>query len=345
MRAMAVTDYEAPLELIDLPEPEIEPGSVLLRVLTCGVCFSDYKTSKGLMPYSANLSLPHVPGHEICGEVVEAGPETGWQVGDRVVVYHYWPCRRCAYCLRGEENLCIDLQGWTGFTHPGGFEEYLAVPADRLMRVPADLPPEHAAPATCASGTAYRAVVTRGQVQAGETAVVLGSGGVGLQAIQFAQLGGAHTLAVDIDPRKLEVAQQFGVTGVAEGDEAAMALVEEHTGGIGADLVINTVGAGEVFELASRLVRRGGRIVGVGYAPGQFARIDTATLVLSEINLIGTRYAQRYEIQRVLDLFGKGKVKAVVDDVLPLEGANEAFDRLKSGQVVGRTILRVSDEA
>ncbi len=152
-------------------------------------------------------------------------------------------------------------------------------------------------------------------------------------------------LAVDIDRRKLDAAQQFDVAGVALGEEEARALVDDHTGGIGADLIINTVGSGEVFEQTSHLVRRGGRIVGVGYAPGQFARIETGLLVLSEIELIGSRYALRYEIERVLDLFAKGKIKAVVDDVLPLEKANEAFERLKSGQVVGRTILRVSDDA
>jgi len=343
MRAMAVTDYEAPLELIDLPEPQMNPGFVLLRILTCGVCFSDYKTSRGLMPYSSTLPLPHVPGHEICGEVAAAGQETGWQVGDRVVAYHYWPCGRCAFCLKGLENLCINLVAWTGFTHHGGFEEFLAVPADRLLRVPDNVSSEHAAPATCASGTAYRAVVTRGRVEAGETVVVIGSGGVGLQAIQFAQVAGAYTLAVDIDTRKLEAAQQFDVAGVALGNEEAQAWVDNFTKGVGADLIINTVGHADAFDLAAQLVRRAGRIVGVGYAAGNYAQFEMASMVLDEIEIIGSRYALRYEMERVLNLFGEGKIKAVVDEVLPLEEANEAFRRLETGEVVGRTVLRVNN--
>lgn len=343
MRAMAVTDYEAPLELIDLPEPQVNPGFVLLRILTCGVCFSDYKTSRGLMPYSSTLPLPHVPGHEICGEVAAAGQETGWQVGDRVVAYHYWPCGRCAFCLKGLENLCINLVAWTGFTHHGGFEEFLAVPADRLLRVPDNVSSEHAAPATCASGTAYRAVVTRGRVEAGETVVVIGSGGVGLQAIQFAQVAGAYTLAVDIDTRKLEAAQQFDVAGVALGNEEAQAWVDNFTKGVGADLIINTVGHADAFDLAAQLVRRAGRIVGVGYAAGNYAQFEMASMVLDEIEIIGSRYALRYEMERVLNLFGEGKIKAVVDEVLPLEEANEAFRRLETGEVVGRTVLRVNN--
>lgn len=341
MRAMAVVDYAKPLELINLPEPERKPGYVILRILTCGVCFSDYKTSKGLMPYSSTLQLPHVPGHEICGEIVEAGPETGWRAGDRVVAYHYWNCGRCPYCRKGQEHLCNNLVGWAGFTHHGGFEEYLAVPADRLLPLPESIDPEHAAPATCASGTAYRAVVSRGRVQAGETVVVIGAGGVGLQAIQFAQLAGAHTLAVDIDARKLEVAQQFNISGVALGAEEAEALVKEQTEGVGADLIINTVGHVDAFTQAARLIRRGGRIVGVGYTAGQHAQFEMASMVLDEIEILGTRYALRYEIQRVLSLFAAGKVKAIVDDVLPLEEANEAFRRLAEGEVVGRTVLRV----
>ncbi|RME50261.1 MAG: hypothetical protein D6796_03315 [Caldilineae bacterium] len=345
MRAMAVTDYQSPLELIELPRPVARPGFVVLRILTCGVCFSDYKTAKGLMPYSPTLTLPHVPGHEICGEVVEAGPETGWQIGDRVVAYHYWPCGRCPFCLRGLENLCIHLAGWTGFTHHGGFEEFLAVPADRLLRVPDNVPSEQAAPATCASGTAYRAVVSRGQVQAGETVVVIGSGGVGLQAIQFAQLAGARTLAVDIDARKLEAARQFGVAGAALGAEEARAWVEEATAGVGADLVINTVGHADAFALAAQLVRRAGRIVGVGYTAGQFAQFEMASLVLNEVAILGSRYALRHEMARVLNLFAEGKIRAVVDDVLPLEEANEAFRRLAEGEVVGRTVLRIGQES
>ena len=343
MRAMAVVDYAKPLQLMDLPEPEVKPGYVLVRVLTCGVCFSDYKTSKGLMPYSPTLPLPHVPGHEICGEVVEAAPETGWQVGDRVVAYHYWSCGRCAYCLKGLENLCINLAGWTGFTHHGGFEEFLAVPADRLLRVPDNVSSEYAAPATCASGTAYRAVITRGRVQAGETVVVIGSGGVGLQAIQFAQAAGAHTLAVDIDARKLVAARQFDVAGVALGNEEAQAWVNQFTQGVGADLIINTVGRADAFDLAAQLVRRAGRIVGVGYSAGKYAQFEMASMVLNEIELLGVRYALRYEIARILGLFAEGKIKAVIDEVLPLEEANEAFRRLEAGEVVGRTVLRVGD--
>lgn len=344
MRAMAIVDYREPLQLLDLPLPEVKPGYVLLRILTCGVCFSDYKTSKGLMHYSASLTLPHVPGHEICGEVVEAGPETGWQPGDTVVAYHYWPCGRCPFCQRGQEHLCINLESWTGFTHPGGFEEYLAVPADRLIRVPEGLSPAAASTATCASGTAYRAAVTRGQITPGDVVVVLGTGGVGLMAVQFARLAGGQVVAVDIDPRKLEVAAQFGVQAAAATEAEAEDAVQSLSGGIGADVVINTVSDPASYGMAQRLTRRGGRLVGVGYYAGREAAFESAAMVLNEIEIVGSRYALRWEMERVLQLFASGAVRPVVDDVLPLEAANEAFRRLEAGEVVGRTVLQVASQ-
>jgi D-arabinose 1-dehydrogenase-like Zn-dependent alcohol dehydrogenase len=163
MIGMAVREYGKPLERMVLDEPALQPGFALLEVLTCGVCFSDVKTSRGRMPFSDRLPLPHVPGHEICGRVVRADPPV-IDPETTVVANHLWPCRRCARCRAGIEQQCTDPQGWTGFMTPGGFQQRLAVPIDRLTQVPDSIDPVHAAPLTCAVGTAYRSVVTRGRV-------------------------------------------------------------------------------------------------------------------------------------------------------------------------------------
>ncbi len=343
MRAMAVTDYHAPLELINLPVPQAKPGFVLIRILTCGVCYSDYKTARGRMAYSPTLKLPHVPGHEICGEVVEAAPETGLRVGARVIVYNYWSCGRCAYCRMGLENLCENLQGWVGFTTPGGFEEFLAVPADRLLRLPEGISPEQAAPTSCALGTSYRAVVTRGQVRPGQTVVVQGVGGVGLNSLQVARAAGARVLAVDIDQRHLDAAARLGAEKGALVGEEARAMVRAFTSGLGADVVIDTVGHEESLHEAAMMSRRGGRVVGVGYVVGGFARVQTDVFVLREIEFVGSRYVLRHELERAISLLASGQVQPVIDDVLPLESANEAFARLEQGKVIGRTVLRVAE--
>lgn len=343
MRAMAVVDYKAPLELMDLPVPKVQPGSALIRILACGVCYSDYKTAHGRMAYSPTLKLPHVPGHEICGEVVEAGPETGLSTGERVIVYNYWSCGRCALCRMGQENLCENLQGWVGFTTPGGFEEYLAVPAERLLRLPEGITPEQAAPTSCSLGTSYRAVVTRAQARPGQTIVIQGVGGVGLNSVQVARAAGARVLAVDIDPKHLEVAIKLGATRGALAGEPAQAMVSDFTAGLGADAVVDTVGHAESLHQAAMMTRRGGRVVGVGYIVGGFAKIQTDDFVLREVEFIGSRYVQRHELERAIQMLASGEVQNVVDDVLPLEGVNEAFSRLEQGKVIGRTVLRVAE--
>jgi 2-desacetyl-2-hydroxyethyl bacteriochlorophyllide A dehydrogenase len=343
MRAMAVTDYTAPLQLLDLPRPKAPSGCVLIRVLACGVCYTDVKISRGRMPFSHELTLPHVPGHEVSGMVVEAKPETGFSVGDRVLVYNYWSCGRCPSCLIGREQLCEALEGWVGFRSPGGFQEFLSVRADRLLRVPHSITPVQACAASCAFGTGYRAVVTRGRVQPGEVVVVLGAGGVGLHALQIARAAGAHTLAVDVDARNLEAARRLGATGAALAGDAAQALVHDCTSGRGADVVIDTVGHDETLGQAMRMTRRAGRVVGVGFVAGAVARFPIDVCVLREIEFIGCRYGQRYEMERVLSLMAEGRLEPVIDDVLALEEANEALERLERGEVVGRTVLCVSE--
>src|SRR5919206_2999384 len=212
MRAMAVVDYQRPLELVDLPVPTPGDGEVLVRVRYCGVCYSDVKTVSGHMPYSPTLKLPHVAGHEIAGVVESAGPGAALGVGQRVAIYNYWACGTCRSCRAGEETVCLTLRGWVGFTSPGGFQEYLVVPEKYALPLPDTIADEQAAALSCATGTSYRAVISRGKVAAGESVLVVGAGGVGLQAIQVARAAGARVFATDVDVRKLARARELGAT-------------------------------------------------------------------------------------------------------------------------------------
>ncbi|GEM_PF-18594 len=345
MRAMVVERYGEPLRMAELPMPSPAPGEVLIRVLGCGVCRSDLKVADGAMPFSATLRLPHVPGHEISGEIAALGPGARGRIGDRVLVYHYWACGRCAHCQAGEENLCLALRGWAGFTSPGGFQEYLAAPDDRVLPLPANVRPEHAGPLTCALGTAYHAVVTRGGVRAGETVAILGAGGVGLHAVQVACASGARSLAVDLQPHRLEAARALGAEdAVRAGDEAAP-RVREATGGRGADLVVDTVGHRASLLAAASLARRGGRIVLVGYTARaeEYPPLPAERAVLDEISVIGSRYATRRELARALDLAARGLVRPVVSAEVPLARANDAFAMVREDRSTGRVIVRVAE--
>jgi D-arabinose 1-dehydrogenase-like Zn-dependent alcohol dehydrogenase len=331
---MAVTDYDSPLESIDLPDPQPEPGQALLKVLTCGVCFTDVKTSRGRMPFSSELALPHVPGHEVFGEVMATNPPGLLPTGTRAIVYQYWPCGRCPACLRGTDPLCTNLTGWIGFVHPGGFRERIAVPVERLIAVPATIDAVHAAPMSCAIGTAYRSVVTRGGVGPGDRVAVLGLGGVGIHAAQVARASGGRVTGFDVRASALAAARELGLDARAATEDGAVDAGE-------ADLVIDTVGIDSSVALAERLVRHGGRIVAVGYSPAAFA-IPSTRLVLEEIEIVGSRYASRDEMSRGVALVAAGLVRPVVRLVRPLEAVNEVLERLESGLVVGRAVLDVA---
>jgi len=340
---MAVVAFGNPLVPLDLRTPQPGAGEVLVKVLACGVCRTDLKIVGGLMPFSRTQRLPHVPGHEIGGELVATGPGVSMPVGQRVVVFNYWGCNRCAYCIAGQENLCDNLRGWVGFTTPGGFQEYLAVPADHVLPVPAHVPAVECAAMSCALGTGYHAVVTQGSARAGEVVVILGSGGVGLHALQFARAAGARTVAVDIHEAKLEAARRVGADAAVLASSAA-SVIREMTGGPGADLVIDCVGTGNTTRDAVTLARKGGRIVQVGYTTNEshYPAIPTDTLALHEIRIIGSRYVTRPELVRAIDLVARGLVRPVISEVLDLSQANEALAQVRDDRAVGRIVLNVT---
>jgi D-arabinose 1-dehydrogenase-like Zn-dependent alcohol dehydrogenase len=344
MRAMAVTGYGEPLERIDVPEPELRAGHALLEVLTCGVCFSDVKTSRGLMPFSADLPLPHVPGHEIFGRVLATDPPGLVDEGRRAVVYHYWPCGRCSACRRGDETLCRQMMGWAGFTHWGGFTERMSVPIDRLVPIADAIDPIHAAPMSCALGTAYRSVVTRGGIGAGMTAAVLGLGGVGIHAAQVGRASGAAMVGFDVHEPTLESARGLDLDARRADDDNGIQELLRMTDGEGVDVVIDTVGHDDTLTLARRLVRPGGRVVGVGYSADSVLTVPTPRFVLDEVEYVGSRYAHRDDLAKAVSLVERGLVSTVVSMVRQLEEVNEVFQALESGSVVGRAVLEVTGD-
>jgi D-arabinose 1-dehydrogenase-like Zn-dependent alcohol dehydrogenase len=341
MRAMAVTAYGDPLVELDVPEPDLPGGYALLEVLTCGVCFTDVKTWRGHMPYSDRLRLPHVPGHEIFGRVLESNPRGLVEPDVLATVYQYWPCGRCPSCVRGDENLCSRLVGWIGFTDHGGFRERIAVPVERLIAIPPSIDPVHAAPMSCALGTAYRSVVVRGGVRPGDTVAIVGLGGVGIHAAQVARAAGARVVGFDVHEPTLAAARDLGLDARRSDDDTVSALIEE-TGGEGVDVVIDTVGHDDSLAVADRLVRTAGRIVCVGYSPNSALGLPTPRVVLGELQIVGSRYAHRDDLERAVALVTAGLVRPVVGMVRRLEEVNEVIAALESGSVVGRAVLDVA---
>jgi alcohol dehydrogenase, propanol-preferring len=341
MRAMAVTAYGEPLERIEVEEPKPAPGHAVLEIITCSICYSDVKTSRGKMPYSKDLRLPHIPGHEICARVVATDPPGAIEPGTTVVVYHVWPCRTCSRCRAGEDNLCRSPVAWAGFTQPGGFQDRLLVPLDRLLPVPSTIDPVHAAPMTCALGTAYRATITRGGVGPGTRTIVIGIGGVGIHAAQIARAAGAQVVGLDVSDDALSAARDLGIEARRADDPAVVdRILKESEEGV--DVVIDTVGHEDSISKSYGMARPGGRIVAVGYSLNENFVIHSPRFVLEEVELVGSRYVRMNELERAVRLVAEGKVSTIIDGVLPLERVNEAFESLEAGEVVGRVVLDVA---
>ncbi|MCX6001548.1 MAG: alcohol dehydrogenase catalytic domain-containing protein [Chloroflexi bacterium] len=204
MRAAVLKQYGSPLTVEEVDDPVLSPNDVMVRVKACSLCGSDLKIASGKFP---GTTLPHIPGHEIAGEVYKVGDQvTKLSAGDNVVVYFYVTCGVCRYCKSGNDSLCENLRGHIGFNVNGGMAEFLSVPSSCLIPFGSSISFTHAALMPDAIATSYHALRTQGKLKKGEVAVVIGIGGLGLHAVQIAKALGATVIAVDIDDHHLEKA-------------------------------------------------------------------------------------------------------------------------------------------
>ncbi|MEW6243871.1 MAG: alcohol dehydrogenase catalytic domain-containing protein [Bacillota bacterium] len=337
MLAMVLEEYGRQLTKRDIPIPVPGPGEVLLRVLACGVCGTDVKIAAGKIQ---TARTPLIMGHEPVGRVIECGPGvTGFLPGDRVAVWIYVTCGTCEHCLKGRHVLCPGLRR-VGFERPGGFSEYMVVPAANLVAIPDSITDTEAAVLGCAVSTMFRAVNTRGRVQPGEWVLVMGVGGLGVHGVQIGKSVGARVIAVDVDERRLELATRYGADEALPFSERALdADVRMITGGRGADVVLETVGLGNTLSVSMACLGSGGRLVMVGYSPSSPFEVESPRVVLDEIEIIGSRAMTRKELIGAIDLLARGAVKAVVSACYPLEDVNVALEELRQGRVMGRAVL------
>ena len=353
---MRAARYHGPgpgLILDTVPVPVPGPGEALVRVLAAGLCHTELQFLEGTL----NLGVaPLTLGHEIAG-VVEAIGEAGKDAddslrpGDRVVVYYLAPCGECVWCADGQEQICPNMGPQIGFSGDGGFAEYVRVPTQNLLPIPAGLDAEVAATLGCAAATALHAVRAVADVRAGETVLVYGVGAVGLALIQLARVAGARVLAVGRTSAKLALARDLGAEATFSplaGD--VVAEVMRLTRSAGADVVFETVGGAETMANSIALLRRRGRLIFVGYGADRFT-VNPLHLVLKELQVRGAVGNTRAELADTLHRAASGQLRAIVAKTLPLADVNEALDRLRGGHVVGRLVIdparagRASSEA
>lgn len=302
MRAAQLTGWRAPLDIVDLPDPSPPPGGVVLRTLASGVCRSDWHAWTGADP---DVALPHVPGHEFCGEVVAVDRAvTQWSVGDRVIAPFILACGHCPSCQRGEQTICPD-QAVPGFTIPGSFAEMIAIPfADtNLAPLPDSMPPALAAAMGCRITTAWQALTARAAVQPGEWVAIFGGGGIGLSTQLLAQALGARVVVVDIAPEKLQYAKGLGAEVVvdARAGDAAQAVRDATQGG--AHVAIEALGIEDTTAGAMRALRKLGRMVQIGMPAGDHAQMTLPmdALYSGQLTVYGTRGMPAWRYPQLFD--------------------------------------------
>jgi len=339
MKALVLSEYNQPLTMVSVETPKPGPHEILLRVSACGICGTDLKICSGLLPPPI-VTLPHIPGHEIAGEVVSVGSQVeSIRPGQRGIAYLYLPCRDCEMCRTGRENVCFSVKR-LGFELPGGFSEFVKLPAYNFCAYDETMPAEHMAVLPDAVATSYHAVTANGRVQAGESVLIVGCGGLGIHALQIAKLMGASTIAVDRRSEPLNPARDFESDFVINtGEQKPRDAVMEITNGRGVDVVIENVGTADTLRWSLQCLKRNGRLVLVGYDPSGQALLPTMDMHYNEWQIFGTRLSTKQELMTVIQLVEQKKIRPVISEIVPWQQANEALVRLQKGDVFGRIVL------
>jgi len=342
MKALAFNEFGGPgkLRLQDVPDPKAAPGGVLVRVRACALNHLDIFVREGIP--ALKTPLPFWTGCDIAGDVAEVGPDvTGLRVGDRVCVNPNLTCGRCEFCIQGEDSLCVRY-GILGEHRPGGLAELVVVSAENVLPLPAHVSYEHAASFILTNMTAWRMVVTQARVRPGEDVLILGvGGGVSSAAVQIAKLCGARVLVTSSSDAKLERARQLGAdVSINYAKEDWESAVYEKTAKRGVDVVLENVGA-QTWKQSLRSLRKGGRLVTCGATTGPIAETDIRIVFWKQIHIIGSTMANRREFNDVMRLFFAGRLKAIVDEIVPLKDGAAAQRRLAEGRQFGKIVLTV----
>ena len=336
MRVVQVAHANAPFEIVEREIPEPGPGLVRIKVQACGVCHSDSLTKEGAFPL---VQYPRVPGHEVVGVVDAVAPDVHrWTPGQRVGVgWHGGNCGYCDACRRGDFFACQTLTAITGVTYDGGYAEYMLARAEAVAAVPEELAPADAAPLMCAGVTTFNCLRNSG-ARPGELVAVLGLGGLGHLAVQYAAKAGFRTVAIARGKDKQALALQLGAREYIDSQAQDPAAELLKLGG--AKVVLATVTNGEAMQA----------VLG-GLAPnGSFMVIGAASsLTVSPVHLLTGRLAVKgwysgtsIDSQDTLAFSVMTGVRSM-NEVYPLERAAEAYDRMMSGKARFRVVLTMGN--
>ena len=326
------------LQYGDVPEPEPKQGQVLLQVRACAINHLDVWVRRGWP--GLKLEMPHWGGADVAGVIAEVGKGvTQWRVGDRVVVDPGINTIEDEFTRKGEDTVSPGYH-ILGEQTKGGFAEYLTVPERNLAPMPDTLDFPSAAAPLLVTLAAWRMLIHRAKLRPGESVLVVGAGGgVNSMAIQIAKLAGAIVYVVASDAQKGERVHELGADLVLDRSQLDWGReIVKRTGKRGVDVVVDNVGRATI-NTSMRAVARGGRIVIVGNTSGPQAEIDIRYIFGKQISLIGSTMGTHQDFRDVTALLWEGKLKTVVDRVMPLSEGREAYAVLERGEQFGKIVL------
>lgn len=340
MKAVRFVGPNKPLEMQDIPIPEIGERDILVKVKAAGICHSDAHYRAGISPVRP---IPLTLGHEVAGVVEKIGPQvTNVGIGDKVCLHYNITCGDCYHCSTGNDQFCEKVLMLGHYTN-GGYAEYIAVPARNAIHLPGEIPFEQGATLMCASATAFHAL-RKSRLKAGEAVAIFGAGGLGQSAIQLAHAFGAiDVYAVDINDEKLDLAKQYGATPINGKKVNAVEEIKKLTNGKGVDVAIEMIGLPQTMRQALQCAGVLARVVIVGLSNKPF-EIDTYNELLgNEVELIGSNDHHLQELPLLVEMARKKVLDTsrVVSRVIPLdaEEINGALDELEKFGSDIRTVI------
>jgi NADPH:quinone reductase-like Zn-dependent oxidoreductase len=322
----------------DYPEPELRERHALVRIRATSVNRIDLVVREGYP--GVQIPFPHIPGADIAGVVERVGLEVrGFREGDRVLSWPLVACGSCAMCRGDRRWLCLEWK-YFGLHLDGSYAEYIAVPEENLIPLPAEISFEVAATLPVAGLTAYHALVTVGQVEAGETVLLWGgSGGLGTFSVQLARELGAHVIAtVGKDEKRERVASLGADLVLNHYRDDVVAAVREFTRGQGVEVVLDSVGA-QTFPKGFQLLQKGGRLLLCGKLTGMDVPLSLHQTYLRHVSILGLYLGEKRELAELLRWVREGRIAPVIDRTFKLEEASQAHRVMASGDHLGKLVL------
>lgn len=345
MKGAVFQEFGGPLQVCELAVPKVDPWGALIHVAACGICRSDWHAWKG---HDSEVQLPHVPGHELAGEVAAVGERVrNWRVGDRVTVPFCCGCGTCIECATGNSQIC-DRYSQPGFTHWGAFAEYVEIRhADvNLVRLPEQIEYTTAASLGCRFVTSFRAVVHQGRVTAGEWLAVHGCGGVGLSAIMIGRAMGAQVIGIDPQPERLALAARLGAVELIDPNRHDVVTRIRQITGRGAQVSMDALGHRQTCWNSIECLAKRGRHVQVGLMLGSEAepQVPMGAVIAKELEIYGSHGMQPVEYAKIFSMMQHGLLQPeqLVKDLVTLEAGAKLLTEMDHFPGTGITVISLA---